>query len=107
MSEPVVQVTSLRKRFGSHEVLKGVDLTVHQGEVVVIMGPSGSGKSTLLRCMTFLEVPDEGTVTIDGRTVTAGPLTKERMEKVRDIRRHTGFVFQSRCRSCAPWPGKA
>ncbi len=95
MSEPVVQVTSLRKRFGSHEVLKGVDLTVHQGEVVVIMGPSGSGKSTLLRCMTFLEVPDEGTVTIDGRTVTAGPLTKERMEKVRDIRRHTGFVFQS------------
>ncbi|MFS8543080.1 MAG: amino acid ABC transporter ATP-binding protein [Limnochordales bacterium] len=95
MSEPVVQVTNLRKRFGPHEVLRGINLRVAQGEVVVIMGPSGSGKPTLLRCMTFLEVPDEGTICIDGRTVTAGPLTKERMAKVREIRRHTGFVFQS------------
>lgn len=95
MSEPVVEVTNLCKRFGSHEVLRNVSLTVEQGEVVVIMGPSGSGKSTLLRCMTFLEVPDEGNVCIDGRSVSAGPLTKERMEKARDIRRHTGFVFQN------------
>lgn len=95
MSEPMVSVRGLVKRFGQLEVLRGIDLTVRQGEVVVIMGPSGSGKSTLLRCLTFLEEPDAGQIRIGGREVEAGPLTRDRMARIREIRQHTGFVFQS------------
>lgn len=95
MCEPIVVIRGLSKRFGSHEVLRNIDLSVSRGEVVVIMGPSGSGKSTLLRCMTFLEVPESGEINIDGRTVSAQLPPRERSQHVRDIRRHTGFVFQS------------
>jgi L-cystine transport system ATP-binding protein len=89
----IVEARDLHKQFGSHEVLNGIDLDVSEGEVVVIIGPSGSGKSTLLRCLTFLEEPDRGRVTLDGLAVTAGGGTHHG-ELVRRIRQNTGFVFQ-------------
>lgn len=63
---PLVQVAGLRKSFGSHEVLKGIDLSVRRGEIVAMIGPSGSGKSTLLRCVNQLETHTAGTVTVAG-----------------------------------------
>ncbi|MGP3966678.1 amino acid ABC transporter ATP-binding protein [Streptomyces sp. 6N223] len=92
-----IDVTGLRKRFGALEVLKGVDLTVRRGEVVVVMGPSGSGKTTLIRCMNFLEEPDAGTVSICGRSVAcdaSGRGRRERARRVRSIRHRTAMVFQ-------------
>ena len=64
--EVVVQVENLHKSFGQLEVLKGINMEVHKGEVVVIFGRSGSGKSTLLRCVNFLEDPTSGTIEVDG-----------------------------------------
>ena len=64
MSEVVVQLTELRKSFGTNEVLRGINLEVTRGEVVCIIGPSGSGKSTLLRCVNMLETPTSGTVKV-------------------------------------------
>jgi len=58
----IIAVAGLRKFYGSHEVLRGVDLTVQVGEVVVVIGPSGSGKTTLLRCLNFLEEYQHGHV---------------------------------------------
>ncbi|WP_297990153.1 amino acid ABC transporter ATP-binding protein [Anoxybacillus sp.] len=86
-------VEGLRKTFGNHEVLKGVNVTVKKGEVVVIIGPSGSGKTTLLRCLNVLEIPDSGTVTIDQERLhfTKKPSKKE----LTNFRRLTGMVFQS------------
>jgi ABC-type polar amino acid transport system ATPase subunit len=89
----MVDARDLHKHFGTHHVLKGIDLSVAESEVVVIVGPSGSGKSTLLRCLTFLEEPDRGTVTLDGLTVAAGTGTHHN-DLVRRIRQNTGFVFQ-------------
>ncbi len=86
--DPVVELTGLHKSFGKHEVLKGVDLTVHRGEVVVIIGPSGSGKSTMLRCMNLLERPTSGSVRLLGHELT------RRGAKLTEVRRSVGMVFQ-------------
>ena len=67
---PAIEVRGLRKSFGDHEVLKGVDLVVEAGEVVCVIGPSGSGKSTLLRCVNRLEEPSAGTIVIEGEDIT-------------------------------------
>ena len=67
--EPVIQVRGLRKAFGSHEVLKGIDFTANKGEAVCIIGSSGSGKSTLLRCINLLETPDAGQILYHGRDI--------------------------------------
>ncbi|MEJ1922954.1 amino acid ABC transporter ATP-binding protein [Microbacterium sp. KHB019] len=64
--QPLLSARGLHKSFGSDEVLKGLDLTVHRGEVVVLIGPSGSGKTTVLRSLNGLETPDAGTLTLDG-----------------------------------------
>ena len=61
-----LQVSGLVKRFGNETVLNGIDLTVHKGEVVVVLGPSGCGKSTLLRCMNGLETSEAGSIALDG-----------------------------------------
>ena len=84
----MVTVRGLRKDFGSLKVLRGVDLDVEAGQVVVIIGPSGSGKSTLLRCINYLEKPTGGTILVDG--VDLGD-PKVDINKVRET---VGMVFQ-------------
>ena len=94
---PQVVATGIRKRFGKLEVLKGIDLAVSRGEVIVIMGVSGSGKTTLIRCVNFLEEPDEGTLTVCGLEVNCGRGTdgSARRRRIREIRTRVGMVFQS------------
>ncbi len=87
---PLIQANGLRKRFGATEALRGIDLDVHRGEVLAVMGPSGSGKSTLIHCLAGVLTPDEGTVIIDGVDVTA--LSADRRAHLRLTR--IGFVFQ-------------
>lgn len=94
MTEPVVRVSQLRKSFGDHEVLKGIDLDVTRGEVVVIFGRSGSGKSTLLRCINFLEEPTSGTIEVGGVRLEPGPRTHRQREAIRSVRIKAGMVFQ-------------
>ncbi|KJQ54118.1 amino acid ABC transporter ATP-binding protein [Microbacterium sp. SA39] len=65
-AEPLLTARGIRKSFGHNEVLRGIDLTLHRGEVVVLIGPSGSGKTTVLRALNGLETPDAGTITVDG-----------------------------------------
>jgi ABC-type polar amino acid transport system ATPase subunit len=84
----VVIVENLHKDFGTLQVLRGIDLQVEKGQVVVIIGPSGSGKSTFLRCLNYLEKPTSGTVTIDG--VRLG----EPGTDINRVRRTVGMVFQ-------------
>ena len=97
-SMPVVELDRIHKSFGEVEVLKGVSLTAHEGEVVVLIGSSGSGKSTLLRCINMLEIPDSGTVRIAGEAVAlAGTPPHRRVSdeaQIRRIRSGLGMVFQ-------------
>lgn len=82
----MISAKGIKKRFGDNLVLKGMDLEVEEGEVVVIIGPSGSGKSTFLRCINRLEIADEGIVEIGGKKVTTSNIQK--------IRKEMGMVFQ-------------
>ena len=66
----ILQVRGLQKNFGELEVLKGLDLDIHEGEVISIIGPSGCGKSTFLRCLNLLEKPDGGSICFEGQEVT-------------------------------------
>jgi ABC-type polar amino acid transport system ATPase subunit len=86
--EYMVKVEDLHKSFGELEVLRGVNIGVTPGDVVVIIGPSGSGKSTLLSCINRLEEPDKGRIWIDGEEITAPKANLPR------IRQHIGMVFQ-------------
>ncbi|NAW59409.1 MULTISPECIES: amino acid ABC transporter ATP-binding protein [unclassified Vibrio] len=88
----MIKLTNIHKRFGDSEVLKGIDLDIQQGEIIVIIGSSGTGKSTLLRCVNFLEQADEGQITIDDVSVNARQHSKS---DVLALRRKTGFVFQN------------
>src|ERR671932_538867 len=90
--EVVVRLEGVRKSFGPNEVLHGVDLTVHQGEHVVIFGPSGSGKSTLLRTINLLEEPSAGSVQVLG--VEYGPVAGRARGNPLELRRQVGMVFQ-------------
>ncbi len=90
----VVELTGIRKSFGSHEVLTGVDLTVHTGEHVVIFGPSGSGKSTLLRTINLLEEPTAGSLKVQGLEYGPGLEPGVKRGKPMDLRRNVGMVFQ-------------
>jgi octopine/nopaline transport system ATP-binding protein len=97
---PAVEVINLHKRFGPFEVLKGISLAAHKGEVISILGASGSGKSTLLRCINFLEVPEEGEVKVAGETLRTRPMRGGRrraadQRQVDRVRAQLGFVFQS------------
>lgn len=95
-----VAVTNLHKRFGAHEILKGVSLTAREGEVVALIGSSGSGKSTLLRCLNLLEIPDEGQICVSGETVQMrrdrhGRYLPADRRQVDRLRTRLGMVFQS------------
>ncbi len=85
----MIKIKNLKKSFGKKEVLKGIDLEVTQGEVMVIIGPSGSGKSTLLRCLNLLETPDSGDIYLDDELITD---SKVNVDKVRE---KMGMVFQN------------
>ena len=96
-SQCTVRVRGLAKAFGANKVLRGVDLTVTKGEVVVIMGPSGSGKTTFIRSLNLLEMPDQGSIEICGIVLNdpgAKPAGEVR-RKTLQIRQKTAMVFQS------------
>lgn len=84
----IVEIQNLKKAFGDHVVLDGINLSVRPGEKVVVLGPSGSGKSTMLRCINELEVPTSGKIFVNGVEVTN---PKTNLNKVRE---HLGMVFQ-------------
>ena len=86
--ERVIEVKGLKKAFGSHEVLRGVDFVTHKGEVTCIIGSSGSGKSTLLRCINLLETPDEGSILYHGDDILSGSVNMPRYHA------KVGMVFQ-------------
>ena len=88
MVEPILRIENLYKNFGDVEVLKGVSLTVEEGEVVVIIGPSGTGKSTLLRCINYLTVPDSGDIYFEGRKI------EYKQDNLSIVRQKIGMVFQ-------------
>jgi polar amino acid transport system ATP-binding protein len=94
----LVRARNVHKAFGPHEVLKGIDLDVAPGEVVVILGPSGSGKSTFLRCINHLEAIDQGSIEVDGEQIGYrlhnGRLDKLSNREIAVQRRKIGMVFQ-------------
>lgn len=87
----MIKLENLHKYYDQLYVLKGIDLTVEKGEVVVIIGPSGSGKSTLLRCINFLEAPTSGVVEIEDKSIDVASATEA---DINDLRTSTGMVFQ-------------
>jgi polar amino acid transport system ATP-binding protein len=88
--DTIVNVVGLRKRYGTNEVLKGIDLDVKRGEVIAIIGKSGSGKSTLLRCVNGLEAFQQGSLEVDGRALRHGDA-----RAMRELRQHVGMIFQN------------
>ena len=97
--ETALEVVDLHKRFGQVEVLKGVNLEAHEGDVISMLGASGSGKSTFLRCINLLETPNAGTVTVHGETIRMhndkySEWAPEDMEQVIRLRARLGMVFQ-------------
>ncbi|WP_281274959.1 amino acid ABC transporter ATP-binding protein [Brevibacillus fluminis] len=88
VAEPIIKIENLHKSFGELEVLKGVDVTIHKGEVVSLIGASGSGKSTLLRCLNRLETITAGRITINNIVLD------ESVKHISQIRREVGMVFQ-------------
>ncbi|MCP5415879.1 MAG: ATP-binding cassette domain-containing protein [Chromatiaceae bacterium] len=100
-SQPAaLQVIGMKKRFGTHEVLKGIDLTAYTGDVISIIGTSGSGKSTFLRCINLLESPDAGDVFVHGEQISMkqrrdGGRTVANPKQLQRIRSRLSMVFQS------------
>ena len=91
----MIKVTNINKAFGSNQVLKGIDLTIEKGKVVVILGPSGSGKTTFLRCLNALEIPDQGVIAFDDGSLTVDFATKPKKKNLLELQRKSGMVFQS------------
>ncbi|QSF42587.1 amino acid ABC transporter ATP-binding protein [Paenibacillus tianjinensis] len=84
----MIAVNNLQKHFGKLEILKGIDLEIEKGEVVVVIGPSGSGKSTFLRCLNLLEQPTGGEITFEGQSIT------DKKHDINQTREKMGMVFQ-------------
>jgi polar amino acid transport system ATP-binding protein len=85
----VIKIKNLTKTYGDNEVLKGIDLTIEKGEVVVVIGPSGSGKSTFLRCLNLLEQPTSGEIAFEGQDILAKGVD------IDALRQKMGMVFQN------------
>jgi polar amino acid transport system ATP-binding protein len=101
MSDTVIRIRNLHKRFGDLHVVKGVDLEVERGERIAIIGASGSGKSTILRCLNFMELPSEGSIELDGKVLgreirsNGGGTARVYSEaELCDVRTRVGMVFQ-------------
>lgn len=98
MNNPILQVSSLHKKFGNVEVLKGIDLDVNKGDIVALIGSSGSGKTTLLRCVNLLEDYHAGSISIEGQNIgyseRNGRRVRESEKIVASHRAMTGMVFQ-------------
>jgi L-cystine transport system ATP-binding protein len=88
----MIEIKDIHKSYGKNQVLKGIDLRVEDGDVVVIIGPSGSGKTTLLRCINFLERADKGLISIGDTTLD---FTRAVKKQILQVRRSTAFVFQN------------
>ncbi len=100
MNTAAIDVHNIHKSFGNVEVLKGVSMTAHKGDVISMMGSSGSGKSTFLRCLNLLEIPNAGTVTVNGEVIAmarakSGEPEAADMKQVARIRTKLGMVFQN------------
>ncbi|OOS24864.1 amino acid ABC transporter ATP-binding protein [Moraxella pluranimalium] len=91
----MIQVTNIHKTFGDNAVLKGIDLTIKKGQVVVILGPSGSGKTTFLRCLNGLELPDAGQIRFDDGSLTVDFGKKLPKADLQALHKKSGMVFQS------------
>lgn len=89
MEDHILEIRHLGKSFGTHEVLRDIDFTVRQGDVISVIGASGSGKSTLLRCINLLETPSSGEILYHGQSVTGKGVNAAK------YRSHVGMVFQS------------
>lgn len=98
-SKIMIEASHIGKSFGQHQVLKDISLTLHQGEVVAVIGPSGSGKSTFLRCLNYLETIDTGSISIEGEVLAEqtdqGKSQYTSEANIRRICRKMGMVFQS------------
>lgn len=99
MTKPLLKVERLHKSFGAHDVLRGIDLAVHRGDVTCIVGPSGSGKSTLLRCLNHLETPTSGVVFLNGVPIgirwKGSRLYQMSFNELSRQRQRMGMVFQA------------
>ncbi|WP_138750901.1 amino acid ABC transporter ATP-binding protein [Paenibacillus sinopodophylli] len=91
----MLKISELHKSFGQTEVLRGIDLHVAKGQTTIVIGPSGSGKSTLLNCLNLLEIPEAGTIELDGLRMTFGEGENKRIRELISYRQKTGMVFQS------------
>ncbi len=92
----ILEVKNIKKSFGKNEILKGISFSLEKGEVLAVIGSSGGGKTTLLRCLNFLELADEGTISVDSKVIYDGASkTTLSDNEIRENRLHFGLVFQS------------
>lgn len=95
ITAPMIELQQIVKRFGDVTILNGINLSIPEGTVTALVGPSGGGKSTLLRCINLLEVPNSGTLTLGGKSLTFVDGKRPDWTSIQAIRRQTGMVFQN------------
>lgn len=92
----MIKIRNIHKTFGQNTILRGIDLEIQKGQVVVILGPSGSGKTTFLRCLNALEMPEQGTISFEGEApLTIDFAAKPSKKAILELRRKSGMVFQN------------
>ena len=92
----ILEVENIKKSFGKNEILKGISFSLEKGEVLAVIGSSGGGKTTLLRCLNFLELADEGTISVNSKVIYDGDSKSKLSDtEIRENRLHFGLVFQS------------